>query len=590
MITLGKDENVRNDDIIDQNSQPKLLSFCIAGRDDDYMLDFRYRITTTINHLARSVKNLGQRDQVEILVTDWGSHVPMAQTLELSPEAAEICRFIYVPPEVIRATQEGKDDFHTARGFNVAIRRACGKYILFYAADVLIQEHSLAQMLRLLSGGIHLPIELERTFFMIPRMHVSWQFLERRPNLEEWDRYLLLFAKNTPLESVSDFSFFGGSGALMMHRFMWQELRGADERHSGWGWIDRDLGMRVSQNYHWLSSSAVGVFLYHMGHPLHKGRRQFVLSKRNISYFNAALHANSNDWGLGGYDLEKQAPQIRDSSELLACKSGQYEPGSIESWPQSCEEILSELKNGQLTKSMKQMVMSCLGQAWGWVFHCEEINALFFLSWCSHNHYPRRYLEFSCGSSGAVAVAAACPSVEIYKVGHWEGIEPDDNPGDLLVMLDALKFCGHIRFVNGSINTAIQRLKDSFVGHFGFDLMLVGGKIVDKVTDDQVCHLISYLSPGGALILNNSSSTDFMRIWHKIRGNYSQYTYFQCADQKTGMVLAAKLQDYNYDQTSQVGDILFDTGWFTSTRVRVKCIKMLMKLNRRFVRLFGLDL
>ena len=492
-----------------------------------------------------------------------------------------------MPPEVIRAAQEGRDDFHTTIASNVAIRRACGKYVMVSGADTLIQEHSLAQMLRLLNGEIHLPIEVERTFFMIPRFDVLWQFLERRPNLEEWDRYLLLYAKNTPLEPTKWFSFFGNAAALMMHHSMWHELRGLDESISGWGWNDIDLGMRASQNYPWLSLSVLGVFLYHMEHPP-TGRRQSALTKPNPEHFNTLLQVNSHDWGFGGCELEIQTPQIGCSSELLESKSRQHETESIETWPQSFGEIVSELTNSLLIKSMKQTVMSCLGQ--GLVLHYEELNALFFLSWYSRNHYPRRYLEFSTVSSGAVAAAAACPSVEIYKTGQWEGIQPDDSPRDFVVMLDTFQFRGYVRFVNGEIRTAIQRLKDSFVGHFGFDLVLVGGKMVDEVADDQVCNLISYLSPGGALILNYPSTNDFMRTWCKIKDNYSQYTYFQCADQKTGMVLATKLRDDNDDQSPKTGAILFDTRWFTSTRIKEKFLKILIKLFRRAIRLFRLNL
>jgi len=585
MIMVDKGENVQNSDVIDLNGPSKLLSICMFGRDDDYMLDFRYRITTTINHLARSIKNLGQQDKVEILVTDWGSHVPMAHTLELSPEAAEVCRFIYVPPEVIRATQEGRDDFHTTRASNVAIWRACGKYIMVSGADTLIQEHSLAQMLRLLSGEIHLPIEVERTFFMIPRFDVPWQFLERRPNLEEWDRCLLLIAKNTPIEPTKWFASFGGAGALMIHRRLWHELRGLDESLSGWGWSDEDLGLRVSQRYPFLSLSILGILLYHMGHSP-TGRRQSAVLKANPHFFNPAMQVNDEDWGFGNIEMELQRPQ--KICILPKTESTPLEATAIDPCSQSLAEIMSKLTNNKLVHHLKRISWLCLRR--GWVIDCKEINALFFLYWYSLNHYPRRYLEFSSGSSGAVAVTAACPSVEIYKTGHWEGIQPDDSPGDFVAMLDAFQFRGYVRFVNGDISTAIQRLKGSFVGHFGFDLMLVGGKMVDEVAEDQVCNLISYLSPGGALILNYSSTNDFMRMWCKIKNNYSQYTYFQCADQKTGMVLAAQLRDYNYDQDPKTGVILFDTRWFTSTRIKEKFLKILIKLYRRAIRLFRLNL
>jgi len=40
------------------------------------MDDFKYRITTTINHLARNLGRLGRLADVEIVVVDWGSEVP----------------------------------------------------------------------------------------------------------------------------------------------------------------------------------------------------------------------------------------------------------------------------------------------------------------------------------------------------------------------------------------------------------------------------------------------------------------------------------------------------------------------------------
>ena len=162
---------------------------------------------------------------------------------------------------------------------------------------------------------------------MIPRFDVPWQFLERRPNLEEWDRYLLLLAKNTPMEPVKYFSNFGGAGALLTSRLLWKALRGFDERNSGWGWADNEFGIRVSQNYPWLSLSAFGVFLYHMEHTPHAGRRASVFSKpTNPHHFNTLLDVNSDDWGLGGYDLEIQVPQIRCAYEVSVGNVMQCEP------------------------------------------------------------------------------------------------------------------------------------------------------------------------------------------------------------------------------------------------------------------------
>ena len=108
---------------ISENNASKLLSIVITGRDDDYMPDFLYRITTTINFIARNLDRLGRLKDVEIVVADWGSGKPMSQTLNLSPQAVQICRFLYIPPKLINEIQNGKDDFHPAISVNAGIRK-----------------------------------------------------------------------------------------------------------------------------------------------------------------------------------------------------------------------------------------------------------------------------------------------------------------------------------------------------------------------------------------------------------------------------------------------------------------------------------
>jgi hypothetical protein len=583
MDVLEKAETVKSSNSIGVDNPSKLLSICMFGRDDDYMLDFLYRITTTINHLSRSIKNLGLAKQIEILVTDWGSQVPMAQTLELSSEAAEVCTFIYVPREVILATQEDKDYFHTSRAPNVAIRRACGKYIMLYTADTLILEHSLEQMVRMLKGDINLPIDVKGTFIYIPRLNVPWQFLERRPGIEEWDRYLHLVSKNEPLEPKG-FFFLGHAGALMMHHTLWQKYRGFDERMSRWGFNDIDLGFRVTHNHPFFSLSGIGVFLYHMAHKS-DGRRRVAISQGNPNRFNDRDIVNDENWGFGNFELTIQAPQKVSSAVGVDSKSLEHTQIPMKSVLTPVGEIVSELTNAQLERNVKRIIISCLSR--GWVLKRSELNAFFFLAWYSGKHFPRRYLDVNSNSIGVGTVVKACPTVEFYKIGHWKGIQPDDSPLIIRHLLDTFRYRGYVRFVNGDIKSSLQRLKNSFIGDFVFDLMFVGGKMVDEVTEDQVCDLISYLSPGGALILSYPSANDFMCVWQKIKDNYNHYTYFHCADHKTGMVLAAKFRDYNFDECSQISDISFDTKWLTITRIKAIFFGILLKWYPHALALFG---
>ena len=330
----------------------------------------------------------------------------------------------------------------------------------------------------------------------------------------------------------------------------------------------------------------LGVLLYHMGH-LPTGRRQSAVLKANTPFFNPAMQVNDEDWGFGNIEMELQPPQ--KICILPKTESTPLEATAIDPCSQSLAEIMSKLTNNKLVQHLKCISWLCLRR--GWVIDCEELNALFFLYWYSLNHFPRRYLEFFVSrSSGAVVSASTCPSIEVYKVDRWEGTHPAHSPHDLINIFYTFDFRGYVRFINGNVDTAIQRLKDSFVGPFTFDLMFVRGENLSEEAEVHVCNLISHLGAGGALVFSHDSSDEFARIWCKIKDNYSQYTYFQCADQKTGMVLAAKLRDYNNDQAPKTGAILFDTRWFTSTRIKEKFLKILIKLYRSAIRLFRLNL
>lgn len=73
--------------------RPKLLSVVVTDSNEDYVGNFKYRLTTCINYIARNLKDLGRLDDLEILVTDWNSGVPLSKVLALSPEAKQIWDF-----------------------------------------------------------------------------------------------------------------------------------------------------------------------------------------------------------------------------------------------------------------------------------------------------------------------------------------------------------------------------------------------------------------------------------------------------------------------------------------------------------------
>ncbi|NJL90104.1 MAG: hypothetical protein HC916_10145 [Coleofasciculaceae cyanobacterium SM2_1_6] len=145
---------------------PKLISFIVSGRNDNYMGNFTYRLATCINYIAHGAKKLGRLADIEIMLTDWNSDVPLAEDLPLSPEAAEICQFVYVPPAIAQTVQLPDQVFFGACAVNVSLRRATGEFILLINADLLIPHYSLRLLLDLAQRKLELPLPLEKVVFL----------------------------------------------------------------------------------------------------------------------------------------------------------------------------------------------------------------------------------------------------------------------------------------------------------------------------------------------------------------------------------------------------------------------------------------
>lgn len=560
-----------------------LLSILLTGRDDDYTLDFKYRITTTINYLARNLRRLNRLDDVDILVTDWGSRVPLAKTLLLSPEAGKICRFLYVPSAVVRATQNGEEIFHASLATNVGLRRGRGEYLIIFGADTLIPEHALEAILALLEGNAPAGVVVNRTYFLLSRYHVPWHFIQRQPTLTEWDRYLVLHAGEYGREQSAVFGISSGTGALMMHRTLWHEGRGLDERFGGHGMSDVDLGLRVTQRYPWIELSCLGVSMFHMEHP--PGERPTAPeSRRNPPMYNSTFQVNDADWGLGAYDLEIQrvehiAPPLEPADSLESGRKPDFQ--DVVPWEQSCREVLAQITDDEVRQGVRRIVE--IAAKGGWTRDAQEIDALFFLSWFARYHYPQIYIEFGISQGyGAAVVADACPGVEIYGIDRWDGVRYRGAPVAIArrLLQECLTHTGYVRFINGDIRTAVRRLRDSFVGPMHFDLALVRGDLLADDAAKQVLDLLPYLSSGGGLVLTYGSADQFTTAWNEIRAGYPQFTYFRCHNRSAGLILKASLRGSNRDGSEEV--CRFKAGWVRSSVAKWRFARLFFALMRPY--------
>lgn len=519
----------------------KLLSICMMGRDDDYTHDFKYRVTTTLNYIARNLNQLGRLDDVEILLTDWGSKVPMADSLMFSPEAAQICRVIYVPPDVIGALQNGRQDFHTSMAINVGIRRAKGEFVLQGASDTLIPRHALGMILQVLENKIDLSIRPKETMFVCPRYHIPWQFVERQPRLETWDQYLLLSCSELNYDDESLLPVCAGTAGFLMYRDVWQKARGFDERYGGWGGMDADLGLRISQIYPWVGLSSLGVNFYHMGHRA-VGRRVDALAKKNTMDYNSNIEVNNEGWGLADYQFQEQPVKTSMDCAPKAVVHMETQNRAAFDSKLQIEEINQELTSDPVREHVGRSIAIFPHYS---IQH-KDVEALIFLAWHSMRCYPRCYLEFGIRRGyGAGVVAAISPGVEIYGFDEWEGaLDPEGT--DIAYVFGKLRsLVGHrayVRLLNGPLHTGVARLRGSFIGPFCPDLVFVRGERLGEHLEEQVADLLKYLAPGGAIIITSTEAATLDLCWPRWGKQRPQSVLFLSKSRLAGMILANKVQ------------------------------------------------
>ncbi len=534
---------------IGKTELPKLLSLVVTGRNDNYMGNFQYRLATCLNYIARHLRDLGRLNDVEVLITDWNSEVPLSKVLPLSPDAGHICRFVCVPPQIAQTQLQPGEVFYPTCAINTSVRRAQGQFVMLFDADSLFPRYSLQALLDLLDSKTDVLYPLDRVFYFGHRYQVPWEIVQREPSLDEWDRYFVLNNGQLPPDSLPyGLGIFGA--AQMMHRSIWHACRGYNQQLRVQGWLDGELTLRVTQRYPWINLASLGISIFHMEHWAH-GRRIIGGQSHNVHSVSATFQVNDENWGLGNFELEIQsAENIRPDRSVTNNRSA--------AWKQTRQQVLIELTEHQLRQHLNQTV--CSGRAapteWG---------SFYALAWYSLYHYPRTYLEFGIRSAQAAAlVAAACPGVEIYGIDSWasDGAYAAPPPSYATTLLQSVGYRGYIRFIGGEVETAFDRLCASAVGPLQLDLVFLRGDLFGANTLQQIAGVMPHLAPGGALVFTSASREQFDAVWSQVRAQYPNFTFWQCADRHTGLAVTTTLQlDESAPLSSIAEEIRLARAW-----------------------------
>ncbi|MDP3920894.1 MAG: hypothetical protein Q8R76_08835 [Candidatus Omnitrophota bacterium] len=266
----------------------------------------RWRLQTALNYLARNVEALGLEGRVDVIVSDWASEVPLRKEAELGSAARRMVRFLEVSPELAASVQKDSP-FPEVLALNAVVRRASGDYIGRIDQDTLVGRAFLKRFFDFVDGNTPFGVNPEACFLFALRRMMPYEFAVRCGAFTDVVTFLNCFKGQLPVEEFNYNPWFNApTGIMVLHRDLWAECGGYDERFIYWGWMETDLGYRLEEKYPLVNLSGItGVDFYHLEHvkPSLTAR---TARKKNYDIFgdkSASFHPNGPDWGLAKHDL-----------------------------------------------------------------------------------------------------------------------------------------------------------------------------------------------------------------------------------------------------------------------------------------------
>ena len=306
------------------------LSLILCSRNDCYQGNSLWRLQTALEYTARQVHDLGREDDVEIIVSDWGSEIPLRDILQLTPDAARLVRFLTIPPEIARAEQKDSP-FPEVLALNAAARRARGEYIGRIDQDTLVSKRFVETFFWLREKR-RLLVPLDCAVMISNRRGIGYRFAVRCPSLWVVDRYIRSFGRFLPLTvpPPPDRFYQVWIGILLMHRDVWYDCGGFDERFIYMDFMEIDMILRLSTRYQVINlGELVDYAFYHLDHERPHVSRDVNRYERKANPWRTLddmpeeFAPNGPDWGLGDRKIDlRQAHLGRREAKRSSTRLG----------------------------------------------------------------------------------------------------------------------------------------------------------------------------------------------------------------------------------------------------------------------------
>lgn len=475
-----------------------LLTIIIVGRNDDYLGGYRYRLQTCLDFLAANLKQLGRLGDVEVLFVDWNSQgAPLADEIELTAEAASILRFVIVPPAVAKA-RNMQVSFFTTCAVNVGVRRAEGEFIMLADSDSMMTAPSLKALLETLDGTLPTHFPKHELIYPIPRHQIPGAVAARRPNVAAWREILKRLMASRRKELPAGDCLGGFSAAQLMHRDLWFEFGGYNERlDRAWGWSDNELMLRVTQKYNWMDLGYYGVFAFHIEHFASTGnahsRDPNSINKMLLTY---DAHPNDAGWGLAQQSL----PERRVEGRVQLADAPRWAPMACTA--RSAETVSALIADREICDFSSAAAHSYRTDGERGDVNDDAVTALALVLL---KDYPRNAVFVGSFYWPLFqALLEGNPGLDLFIVQPWHEGELEENqsgPGQLAQILARLSYRGFARILSQRAPEALDNLIASDPLAQEFDLVVIDRGDVEDDFAPVAARALKRLSPGGALVL-----------------------------------------------------------------------------------------
>jgi len=293
-----------------------LISLILCSRNDSYMGNSRWRLETSINLALLNAKKADFLDQLEIVVSDWGSEIPLHEVLNLVPEAKDRVKFVHVPPDIAKVEQKDSK-FPEVIALNAAARRSCGEYIGRIDNDTVVGADFFCKFEKLLKKNPTDELDLADSFLFVERKSVPYRISRLSLPRSLISFFIKIFSSFLKLESATDWGrefWHSPVGIMMFHRDIWKTTQGYDERLIYWGWMETDYAIRLSQRHQIINlGDHIGHHFFHLEHysnlTEYKNRNGAATPRKKNEAITEGLtyNVNCDAWGLAKYDLTESA-------------------------------------------------------------------------------------------------------------------------------------------------------------------------------------------------------------------------------------------------------------------------------------------